>query len=126
MRHSDDHFTLLWNCNQTESEFDITYQLIKTGMCDTENETLSSRLFPVDMITPVRVGYTYELDVFKSDLAMYANSTYLFTVQSKQWQPGSGFIYGLCHDSVNMTTPEGKCHVLSVMLSSYSYCSSPG
>ena len=115
-RDSNDRFTLLWDCDQPDSEFDVTYQLIKTGMCDTDNETLPSRSFPVDIITPVRVGYRYELDVFKSDLDMYANSTYLFTVQSKQWQPGSGYIYGLCHDSVNITTPEGKRHILSVTL----------
>ena len=107
---SGDRFTLLWDCIQPESEFDVTYQLIKTGVCDTDNDTLYSRPFPVDIITPVRVGYRYELDVFQSDLDMYANSTYLFTVQSKQWQPGRGYVNGLCHDSVNITTPEGKCH----------------
>ena len=126
MRDSGDHFTLSWDCNQPKSEFDVTYQLIKTGMCDTDNETLSSRPFPVDISTPVRVGYRYELDIFKSDLDMYANSTYLFTVQSKQWQPGNGYIYGLCHGSVNITTAKGKFYALSVMLTDESNCSSPG
>ena len=120
LRDSGDRFTLLWDCNEPDSEFDVIYRLIKTGICDTDNETLSSRPFTVDIITPVRVGYRYELHVFKSDLDMYANSTYLFTVQSKRWQPDSGYIYGLCHDSVNITTPEGKCHALSVMLTSIS------
>ena len=110
LRDSGDRFTLLFDCNLPESEFDVTYQMIKTEMCDTDNETVSSRPLLVDVITPVRVGYRYELDIFKSDLDMYANSTYLFTVQSKQWQPGSGYVYGLCHESVNTTTPEGKCH----------------
>ena len=110
LRDSGDRFTLLWHCNEPDSEVDVTYQLIKTGMCDPDNETLSSWSFPVDIITPVRVGNRYELDVIKSNLYMYANSTYLFTVQSKQWQPGSGYVYGPCHDSVNITTPEGKCH----------------
>ena len=108
LRDSHDRFTLLWDCNQPQSEFDVTYQLIKTGMCGTDNETLPSRPFHVDIRTPVRVGYRYKLDVFKSDLNMYVNSTYLFTVQSKQWQPDTGYIYGLCQESVNISTPESK------------------
>ena len=107
---SDDHFKLLWDCNQPDSEFDVSYQLIKTGMCDNDNEALSSRSVLVDTSAPVRLGYRYELDILKSDLDMYANSTYLFIVQSKQWQPDTGYIYGLCHESINITTPEGKCH----------------
>ena len=119
LRDSGDRFTLLWDCNQPDSEFDVTYQLINTGMCDTENETFSSSPSPVDIISPVRVGYGYELVILKSDLYMYANSTYLFTVQSKQWRPGSGYIYGLCHDSVNITTPERKCNAQNIVLTSF-------
>ena len=76
-------------------------------MCDTGNATG----FPVINLgtSPASTSNSYARRSFNkhTDINVFANSTYLFTVQAKQWQSGSGFVYGPRH-GVNFTTEEGE------------------
>ena len=105
LRDGNVYVTLNWDCDQpTNNEFEFTYQLINAGMCDTGNATG----FPVISI-PSSTSNSNTRDFRRGrDLKiLYANSTYLFTVQAKQWQPASGFVYGP-QQGVYLTTSEGK------------------
>ena len=104
---------LYWDCDESDNEFDLTYQLINAGMCDTGGVSG----FPVINlpISSSSSDSNYRLHYDFDDLDMYANSTYLFTVQAKQWQPGSGFVYGT-QQGVNFNTSEGKLLILYRLL----------
>ena len=94
---SGNSIRLYWDCNRPDNIFDITYQLIDVGTCDTENVTG----FPVIDLTSPNSRY-FSI----SDLNMYANATYLFTVHAKYWQPESGYAYGPRPEEFSFTTPE--------------------
>ena len=103
----DEGIVLSWSCDPSidTDSFTFTYQLVNAGMCDTGNATG----FPV-----IDLGFSssthswhYRHTFSKvDDISLLPNSIYLFTVQARQWQPGSGFVYGT-RQGVNITTREG-------------------
>ena len=90
---------LYWDCDRPDNTFDISYQLIDTWTCDTGNVTG----FPIIDLPSSTSKSPY---FSKSDLKMYANATYLFTVHAKYWQPDTGYVYGPQPEEFNFTTPE--------------------
>ena len=102
-RESSSYIYLEWDCDQPDNEFEFTYQLINAGMCDTGG----ADGFPViNLQDPYPSSNSNSRNFNKFHLRMYVNSIYLFIVQAKQWQPGSGYVYGTLPEGVNFTTPE--------------------
>ena len=102
------YVSLSWDCDQPNNEFDFTYQLINLGMCDTANDTGFPVInLPSSTSNPNSNYRQFYKGSFRDINFMYANSTYLFTVQAKQWQSASGLVYGP-QQGVNVTTSEGK------------------
>ena len=101
---------LSWDCDQSGNEFDQTVQLINVGGCDTGNTTN----FPVINLHSSSSSSRYFGNYYYSlDTGMYFNATYLFTVQARLWQPGSGYVYGPRSEGISFTTaefPESKLY----------------
>ena len=109
LRDYTSRIELYWDCDQTTNEFDFTYQLINAGMCDTGNGTG----FPIlNLPSSTHSPNSNSRSFYKGsdgDIFMYANSTYLFTVQAKQRQSDGEFIYGR-QQGVQLTTSERGKH----------------
>ena len=104
----DDSMALYWDCNRPDNSFEITYQLIRVGTCDTENTTDISAThiqFAEYQLNNNNDRYNLYLSG-GTDLSTYTNATYIFTVQAMYWQPDSGFVLGTRTESINFTTPE--------------------
>ena len=97
--------------NQPENEFQVTYQLINAGQCDTGDGTGNP---PFDVKrTRWNTATAYEWHI---QYQVIMNSTYWFSVQSRVWLPGIGATYGTQHPGINITSPLGKNYVKSVIL----------
>ena len=105
VRDSTRYIYLEWDCDQPDNEFDFTYQLINAGMCDTGGDTGFPVLNLPDPSPNSNTNSRY-FDKLNGVTDVYFNSTYLFTVQPKQWQPGSGYVYGPRSEGVRVTTSE--------------------
>ena len=121
---------IAWECDQPNNDFEIAYQLVNAGICGTKNTTNMSSIhlpylqhqfqcyynqYKYDSYNYGSLNHDYynycDLYInFNHNANMYANSTYLFTVQAKQWQPGNEIVYGPQHDGVHYTTSKGKLY----------------
>ena len=100
-----EEISLRWDCNQPGSEFQVTYQLLNAGQCDTGDGTGNP---PFDI---KKTGWVSRANVYLEyhDDNILPNSTYWFSVQSRVWLPGSGRTYGPQHPGIiNVTSPLGK------------------
>ena len=129
MHDYSDSLSIEWDCDEPNNDFEIAYKLVNAGICGTENTTNTSSIrlpylqyqfqcyynpFPYNYYDYHYQDYYNHCNLYMNlnDIKanMYVNSTYLFTVQAKQWQPDNGIVYGPQHDGVHYTTSEGKLY----------------
>ena len=100
------YFQLLWNCDQSGSEFQVTYQLKNAGQCDKGDGT-GNPPFDIKKTDWSASPYAY---LYYEGHNIFPNSTYWFSAQSRLWVPGSGYTYGPQHPGINPILPLGKLY----------------
>ena len=121
MEDDDDNIRLYWvtekGCDVINKDLYVTYQRINTEICDVEDDPRDLSPFQVHLNDPEDSYYSYNSythDIYLSketDLNLYDNSTYQFTLQSQQWQPGNRVNKG-SQPGVIFNTSKGKYEII--------------
>ncbi|XP_072024555.1 protogenin B-like [Amphiura filiformis] len=94
------YLRLDWSCDQDNNEFQVKYQLLRTGQCNggENDDSVLDQINTEWLFNEKRIYLYYVRE------QIYANATYRFAVQPRVWQQDR-FEYGV-ESSINVSTAE--------------------
>ncbi|XP_072024558.1 uncharacterized protein [Amphiura filiformis] len=109
---SQGYVSITWDTTDFQSEFQVIYQLLKSGLC---SESAGDGKLDVNFNRRTTSWTSFRQRIlYYIDDGLYANSTYLITVQSRVFD-GSQYVYRPQHSGVIITTAEE----IKLQISSY-------